>query len=168
MKRFIITVLASMSVVVLSAQSKVAYIYSERVFKAQPEYALANQTIDDYAKQGEEIYKNKVTNVETMFKEFQETESRMSELYRTSVKNEIIKREQEATDYQEDYFGEEGFLATKQMELMKPIEEKVLKAVNSIAEQYGYDMIFDLSTTKSTIYQNPKLDVTDLVIDALK
>ena len=50
---------------------------------------------------------------------------------------------------------------------MKPIEDRVVSAVNAEASAGGYDMIFDLSVVKFTVYQSPALDLTDKVIARL-
>ncbi len=58
-------------------------------------------------------------------------------------------------------------MAQYQQSLMKPIEDRVVSAVNAEASAGGYDMIFDLSVVKFTVYQSPALDLTDKVIARL-
>lgn len=145
-----------------------AYLYSEKVFKSMPEYTQAMTAIEQYAKQGSEMSKAKLAEVESMFKDFRNIESSLGQTSRDQRKNEIVEKEKEANKYQEDFFGEDGMLAKKQQELMKPIETKVINIVNVIAAEKKYDMIFDLSTSKVTIYQNPALDITEQVINRLK
>lgn len=162
----IITIISTSSL--FSQNSKFAYIYSEKVFKSMPAYETAMKEIDQFAKYGSETSKSKLAEVESMFKDFRTAESSMSQSGRDQRKNEIIAKEKEANKYQEDFFSEDGVLAKKQQELMKPIEDKVLSAVNAIATEKGFDMIFDLSTSKVTIYQTPSLDMTNEVINRIK
>ena len=58
-------------------------------------------------------------------------------------------------------------MSKKQQELMKPIEDKVLAAVNELAAEKGLDLIFDLSIAKITIFQSNSLDLTNEVIKKL-
>lgn len=167
-KTLLVLLLAVVSVTTFAQTGKVAYVYSEKIFKSMTEYDAAVKEIEQYAKYGNDMSKAKLAEVETMFKDFRKIESSLSSSSKTIHKNEIIAKEKEANSYQENFFKEGGQFETKQKEIMKPIEQKVLDAVNSVAAEGNYDMIFDLSTSKSTIYQKPTLDLTQTVIAKIK
>lgn len=174
-KTFLISLLmilvSSMSFAQVSngkSSGKVAYIYSEKVFKSMPEYLTAVAEIEQYAEYGQKISDSKLEEVESMFNEFRNVESSLSVTSRESLKNQIIAKEKAANEYEENFFSEGGALEKKQKELMEPIERKVLSAVDAIALENDYDMIFDLSTSTSTIYQKPQLDLTNEIITRIK
>ncbi len=53
-------------------------------------------------------------------------------------------------------------LAKKREELYKPILDRVNKAMQDVATENGYLMVFD-SSTQVLLYADPSLDVTNLV-----
>ncbi len=148
-------------------QGKYAYVYSEKIFKAIPEYQEAINTLEEYAKYGEEQSKEKLETVKEMYEDYVKIEHALSNSMRIQQRNEIIALEKEANKYQSDFFGENGAMSKKQQELMKPIEDKVLAAVNELAAEKGLDLIFDLSIAKITIFQSNSLDLTNEVIKKL-
>ena len=56
----------------------------------------------------------------------------------------------------------------KRIELIQPIQKKVFDAIETYAEQHGYDLVLDSSGNASLLYNSPKLDHTQQVIEALK
>jgi outer membrane protein len=68
---------------------------------------------------------------------------------------------------QRQYFGPEGDLAKKREALVKPIQDDVFNAIQAIAEQGAYSMIFDKSGSLTMIYTNPKFDLSDQVLQKL-
>ena len=78
----------------------------------------------------------------------------------------IIKKEQEMKELQNKYFGVEGELFKKQ-ELVKPIQDEILKAIKEIAVEGSYTVIFDSASGGNILYANPRFDVSDQVLEKL-
>lgn len=169
MRKFVFITLMSVLTFTSFAQSgKIAYMYSEKVFKSMPEYQIGIKAIEQFADYGTRESQLKLDEVEKMFNDFKEIAASMTTSVRDAFKREIVSKEKAANDFRDSYFEKGGLLEKKQQEIMKPIEDKVLRAVNAIADEENYDMIFDLSTSKTTVYQRPSLDVTDKVINRIK
>ncbi|MFI3315548.1 MAG: OmpH family outer membrane protein [Rikenellaceae bacterium] len=166
MRKFFLLVVVSLFTISASfAQQKLAYIYSEQVFNAMPEYQKAVETLDQYARNAQITAEAKLKNVQVKFAEYKRLEGTMSDAMRSTMRAEIVKLEQEANSYEEQFFEEGGPMTTKRDELMSPLEDKVLKAVEQIAKSEGFDMILDLSVAKIALYKNPDLDYTQKVIE---
>lgn len=150
------------------AQQKNCYIYSQKIFKSMPEYNEAVKSLDAMTQTARTKADALLAEAKQMFDEFKQYQNDMSNVQRERYKKMIIDKEKEANDYEKRMFGEEGEVAKRQKELMDPIERKVLAVVESFAKRGGYDMIFDLSLVKVTIYQSDKLDVTDKIIEEVK
>ena len=56
---------------------------------------------------------------------------------------EIADKEKAAKDFQRQKFGPDGELAQRSNALIKPIQDRVAKAVQAVAESDNLDMIFD-------------------------
>ena len=65
---------------------------------------------------------------------------------------EIVAKEKEVTDTRYKYFGPEGELYKKRQSLMKPIQEDVYNAVKAVAEEKGYQVIFDRASSQSIVF----------------
>ena len=80
---------------------------------------------------------------------------------------DIIDKEKEVKDLQQKYFGQEGTMAKKTEELLKPIQDNVFNAIKTIATEGGYATIFDINSNAGIIYNNPKYDLSDKVVEKL-
>ncbi len=170
MKRFFLIILTICTFAVsgmAQAQQKYAYIYSQKIFKAIPEYNTAVSELDKYVKDLEKQLQTKLDDVKKRYENYRSEESILSSDIQAQRRAEIIRLEREATQFQETIYAEDGLIKQRQDELMKPIEEKVLKVINALADENKYDMIFDLSIAKITVFQSPSLDLTDTVIKRL-
>jgi outer membrane protein len=81
---------------------------------------------------------------------------------------EIIQKEKNAKDFQKQKFGVEGDLFKLRQELIKPIQEAVFEAVQKMAEQKSYAVIFDKAASSSAIiYASPKYDQSEEILQRL-
>ena len=55
----------------------------------------------------------------------------------------------------------------KRQELIKPIQEKVYDAVQKLAANNKYAVIFDSSSDLIMLYTNPNLDKSDKVLELM-
>jgi len=58
---------------------------------------------------------------------------------------ELAQLEGELYQFEQEKFGPQGEAARRNMELSEPIYEKIREAVKVIAEEDGYDLVFDVS-----------------------
>lgn len=150
------------------SQQKNCYIYSQKVFQSMPEYNEAIKTLDTYSQTARKKADDMLNEAKTMFEEYQQYQAEMTSAQRSRYKQQIMEKEKAANDFEKSIFGEEGDLSKKQKELMEPIERKVLAVVEAFAKKGGYNMVFDLSLVKVTIYQSPSLDMTNKIIEEVK
>jgi Skp family chaperone for outer membrane proteins len=69
---------------------------------------------------------------------------------------------------QQKRFGAEGDLITQRKQLVKPIQDQVFNAVQSIAKKKRYDAVFDKSSDLIMLYYNKKYDISDKVLEKIK
>lgn len=151
----------------LSAQNYII-VNSEKIFKSLDNYNQAITSLDELAKQYQSQVDAKYEEIEKLYNTYQSQKQSLSAATRQARENEIITREQEAQEYQESLFGQEGELMKKRLELIKPIQEQVFGAIESYAKEVGADMVLDSSNNPTLLYNNPAIERTQQVIDALK
>ena len=150
----------------VSAQ-KFAYVDSEYILSQLPAYKSAQAELNEISKQLQEEIDAQFAEVDKMYKQYQAEKVIMTKDVQTKRENEIIEKERVAKKLQNDKFGYEGELFSKQSELVKPLQDKVYEAINKIAKANGLDFIFDKSGDMLMLVANSKYDRSEEVLEEL-
>jgi outer membrane protein len=151
-----------------SAQEEIAYVDSQYILEQVPEYATVQQRLDRLTKQWEQEIADQEARVDTLQKEFRARELLYTDEERKQQRRQIEQARQQVQQLRQRYFGpEQGRLYQRQKELMRPIQERVLAAAQSIAEAEGYDYVIDKSGPALFMYANPDLDLSGEVLEEL-
>ena len=70
-------------------------------------------------------------------------------------------------ELQRKYFGPKGELYQRRQELVKPIQEEVYSAIETIASRGNYAVIFDAAGKSNMLYTDPSYDRSDDVLKEL-
>ena len=146
---------------------KFALIDMDYILKAVPAYETANEQLDQLSKKWQKEVETKLAEVQTMYKNYQTELVFMSADMKTKREEEIVAKEKEANELKRNYFGPQGELFKKRESLMKPIQEEIFTAVQTLANEKDYQLILDKSSNMSLIFASPKIDVSDAVLEKL-
>ena len=167
MKRLILIAAFLLTAGALSAQHYII-VNSEKVFKSVEAYNTAISDLDSLAKQYQEQVDAKFDEVETLYNNYMAQKASLSASARQAREALILAREKEAQQFQESLFGQEGVLMQKRLELIQPIQKRVFAAIEAYAGQAGADLVLDSSNNPTLLYNNPSVERTQQVIEALK
>ena len=167
MKRLILIAAFLLTAGALSAQNYII-VNSEKVFKSVEAYNTAISDLDSLAKQYQEQVDAKFDEVETLYHNSMAQKASLSASARQAREALILAREKEAQQFQESLFGQEGVLMQKRLELIQPIQKRVFAAIEAYAGQAGADLVLDSSNNPTLLYNNPSVERTQQVIEALK
>ena len=167
MKRLILFAALILTAGTLSAQNYII-VNSEKVFKSVEAYNTAISDLDSLAKQYQEQVDAKFDEVETLYNNYMAQKASLSASARQAREALILAREKEAQQFQESLFGQEGVLMQKRLELIQPIQKRVFAAIEAYAGQAGADLVLDSSNNPTLLYNNPSVERTQQVIEALK
>ena len=167
MKRLILIAAFLLTAGALSAQNYII-VNSEKVFKSVEAYNTAISDLDSLAKQYQEQVDAKFDEVETLYNNYMAQKASLSASARQAREALILAREKEALQFQESLFGQEGVLMQKRLELIQPIQKRVFAAIEAYAGQAGADLVLDSSNNPTLLYNNPSVERTQQVIEALK
>ncbi len=162
----LLSVLVILTSVVAVAQ-KYAFVDSEYIRKNIPAFNAAQEQLDKLSKQWEKEVSDGYAVVEQMYKSYQSESVLLSQEMKSKREEAIVTKEKEIKDLQNKYFGMEGDLFKKREELVKPIQDEILKAIKEIAVDGSYAVIFDTSTGGNILFANPKYDLSDQVLQKL-
>jgi outer membrane protein len=150
-----------------SMAQKVAYIRSEYILNKLPEYAQVQQKLDRMAQDWEAELKRKQQEVDDMFRDYQARELLYTPEARNAKRQDITTKEKSLEDLRRRYFGPEGELFKQQENLMKPLQERVLTAVETVSKRESYDLILDKNGQYVFVFTNEKYDLSNLVLKEL-
>ena len=151
----------------MAVAQKYAFVDSEYIRKNIPAFTTAQEQLDKLSKQWEKEVADGYAVVEQMYKSYQNESPLLSPDMKTKREEDIINKEKEMKELQNKYFGVEGELFKKRQELVKPVQDEILKAIKDIAVEGSYAVIFDSSTGGNILFANPKFDISDQVLEKL-
>ena len=164
MRRIIILTFLALFALNYTFGQKFAFIDSEYILSNIPEYKEAKKQLDELSKQWQTQAEKLFKEVEKMRQDYEAEEILLTEGMKNDRQEKIIEREQIAKDFQKEKFGVDGELFKKRKELIKPIQEKLYKAVQETANVGKYSIIFDKASGPTMIYTNPKYDKSDDIL----
>lgn len=163
MKKIALIIILLVGTISVSAQ-KFAYIDTEYILKNVPEYKEAQKQLDGFSEQWQNQIEAKYKKIEKMYQDFQAEEILLTEQMKNKRREDILEKEQEVLKFKKEKFGVDGELFKKRKELIKPIQEKIYKAVQETANIGKYSVIFDKSIGLTMVYTNPKYDKSDDIL----
>lgn len=143
------------------------YIDTDFILNKMPDYAKAQQEIDQLAEAWAKEVDDMNKEIRSMYSALQAEQVLLTEEMRAERTAAIQKKEEEMKEYQKKVFGFEGLLFLKQQELVKPVQDKVWDAVDKVAKQNNLAIVFDKAGELVMIYTDPRFDYTDFVLDEL-
>lgn len=146
---------------------KFAYVDTQYILENIPDYQTAQNTIDNISMEWQKELETKFAQIDKLYKNYQSESFLLSEDMKTKRQNEIIDKEKEAKELQKKYFGTEGDLFKKRQELVKPIQEKVYNAIEDLAKEMNFAIIFDRAGNANIMYADEKYDKSDEVLSRL-
>lgn len=164
------SILLSVSLFLIASSSlaqKFGFIDSQYILDQIPEYKAAINELDKNAADWQKEIEAKYADIDKLYKIYQAEQFTLSDDLRTMKQNEIVNLETEVRELQKQRFGADGDLPKKRIDLLKPIQDKVDKAIRSIAEKEGLDYVFDKVSAVMVLYSNPKYDKSKDVLTFL-
>lgn len=151
----------------VAGAQKFAFVDTDYILENITEYSAAQQQLDDLSAQWQKEIEAKFTEIDKMYRSFQAEVVLLPDDLKTKREDEIIKKEKEVKDLQRQRFGKDGDLFKKRQELVKPIQDKIFNAIEEMASEGNYAVIFDKSGSLTMLYSNAKYDLSDAVIEKL-
>ncbi len=150
------------------AQTKIGYIDSKKIIEKMQESKDAKQRLDNLVTQ----WQGELTKLQDSVKSYKEDYERkkliLTDALKTQFETNIKSLETSITNYKVQKFGENGEYYTKQTEFMKPVQDRIFKAIETAAKEDGYDYVFDRSSEILLMYVNEKYDLTPKVLKILE
>jgi len=168
MKKFLLSCAALMIFGFCADAQKVAYINTEVILDAIPEYQAAQNELNELSDKYKATLEAEIGEIDQLYQTYQQIKHSLNASQRAAREQEIISKEQVVKSKQRIYFGEDGILAKKSEELIGPIQARVNSAIEVVAAQDDYVIIIDLAITPGVVYKNSKYDLTERVLQLIQ
>ena len=163
-----ILLLLAISFLTLTTQAqKFAYVDTDYILNKIPDFRQAQDKLDALSSDWQKEIENKYANVEQMYRAYQQEQVLLTDDMKAKREDAIIKKENDAKNLQQKYFGPTGDLYLKRQELIKPIQDKIYDAIQQLAANSKYAVIFDSSSDLIMLYKNDNLDKSDKVLELM-
>lgn len=144
----------------LNAQ-KFAYVDSQELIELIPEVKEANANIETFRTQ---LQKRGQEMLQALQRKYQDLERReaQGEIAPKQLEMEVQKLKEEENQILIFEQESQQKIAKKSEDLLSPIRDRIQQAISDVADENGYDYIFDFSTG-FVLYADAKTNVNKLV-----
>lgn len=164
MKNWLLGCLMVFGITFASSAQKYGYIDSEFILNNVPEYKDAKERLDKLAERWTKEIEERYEVIKTKKENFLREEDLLPAEEKAKRQEEITKLETEAMEMQKTRFGVAGDYFQKRQELIKPIQDKVYDAMQTVASKRNYSFIFDKANQSNLVFADSKFDISDEVL----
>ncbi len=151
-----------------SSAQKFGYVDTEFITSKMPEYAQAQQQIDQNTKTWLAEVDKKKGELEKLEKEYKLEELLLTEDLKQQRLAAIQTKNKEAMAFENQVFGAEGELFKLKQAAYKSILDQISKAIDKVVRAKRLDFIFDKANDGLVLlYTNPVHDYSDYVLEEL-
>ena len=162
-KAFLVIIILMFFTPFMSKAQRFGFVDTQAILEKMPEYQNAQKEIEAISKKWQAELDKLYKKVEDLYREYREKEVILSDKQKKEFQDRIIKAEEDARKYQKEKFGYNGELFKLREEKMKPVQEKLSKAIESFAKSKRINVIFDKSGPAVMLYADPAYDYTNAI-----
>lgn len=146
---------------------KVGYVNTDVIMNKMEEYKEAQKEIDRFSAEWQSKLEELYAEVERLYTEYTAIEVLLEEDDKEAKQAEIFAKEREAKEYREEKFGYNGALFRLQEAKVRPIQDKVISAVKTVAKRKKFAMVYDKAGETTWLFTDPAYDLSDDVSEEL-
>ena len=162
MKKIILIMAAAVLALSASAQNlKFAHVNFNELVMLMPEADAARSQMEASQKEAQETYQTMVEEYQTKAQKFQQNQATWTAAIKESKQKELADISNRIQEFDQSIQQE---LQQQQSQLMAPIQQKAIEAVNKLAKEGGYIYVFE----ESSLLYIDKAQSTDLTPAARK
>lgn len=153
----------------ISTSLKIGYVDSEVILAQYPEAIKAKSDLDGLVAKWRKDIDSLSQDFEKDYTAFQGKQATMKEDEKQKAQKSLLEKQQRAQVFQQSKFNQpNGEYFVKQDQLMKPVKEKIFKAIDDISKEEAMQFVFDKAGDVILLKADPQYDITFKVLDLLK
>ncbi|MFZ5434262.1 MAG: OmpH family outer membrane protein [Calditrichota bacterium] len=151
----------------VAKELRLAYVDSDRILESSDDFRQIRTKLQEEERQYVSQASALEEAVRAMAEELQAQSLMLSAEARQERQTRFEQKQKELDDFRREVWGENGKLFARNMELSKPLLDKINQAIQKVSEEYGYDFVFDAASA-NIVYALPEYDITEKVLEQLK
>lgn len=164
MKKFAILALFAVLAAFGANAQKFALVDMEYILKNVPSYEMANEQLSQLSQRWQKEVEAIGKEAESLYQNYLADKVFLTDEQVKKREEEVVAKEKEATELRYKYFGPEGELYKKRQSLLKPVQDDVYNAIKKLAQERGFQAVFDRASASEIIYASPTIDVSNDVL----
>jgi outer membrane protein len=166
---FLSVVVCAAGVLSASAQQRIGFVNSNKIFQELPAAQDAQKRIDAIGKPFQDSLEVMQKDLQARYEEYQKKEALYNEATKKTEQQKLIDLERRVQEYRVEKFGQEGELAKQTERIINPIRERIKTAIAAVAKEEKYNFVFDKTDQiQILLYGDETHNLTFKVIDKLK
>ena len=167
MKKLLLTMIAAFAISFASHAQKYAYVDSDYILENIPAYRAAQEQLDKISGQYQKELETMRAELDQMYNDFRAESVLLTDDMKRKREDVIVTKEKDYRTLQQKYFGREGELYQKRQGLIKPIQDDIYNAIQELAVDGNYAVIFDKAGGLTMLYTDPKFNLSDQVLQKM-
>jgi outer membrane protein len=148
---------------------RVAYVNTEAILEQWPPAIKAQGELEDMVDEWNAQLDSMTLALQTEYADVQKRMNMMTEEQLQQAQQDLVAMQQEAEQFRQSKFAQpNGELYTKREELLGPINEKILEAIELVAQEEGVQFVFNKQGEFILLYADQEFEMTFKVLDKLR
>ena len=148
---------------------KLGYVDSEVILAQYPEAIKAKSDLDGLVAKWRKDVDSMTQDLQKAYADFQKQSSTMKQDQQQTVQKSLVEKDQKIQQYKDQKFSQpNGEYFQKQDQVMKPVKEKIFKAIDEVSKEENMQFVFDKAGDVILLKADPQYDITYKVLDLLK
>ena len=144
---------------------KIGHVDIAEILAALPERDSAAVVIDKETKEMQSTYDDMTAVYNRMLDDYEKELSTFSEVVKKSKESELLDKEKRLQEFEQNASSN---LQKRNSELIQPILNKILKAVDKVAGENGFTYILDVSKGSVVYTSKDSQNINQMVLKILK
>ncbi len=147
--------------------AKIGYVNSERLFAEYEGFIQAKQAYQrelDVWLRDIQTREQELVDLEAQYRAQQPM---LSDDRRLERESELQRKAREYEQFKDSIFGQGGKAEKRNQELLEPVLATVQNAIDEIAQEQAFDLVFD-AVDGNIVFSSNRLDLTETVLDQLR
>jgi outer membrane protein len=144
---------------------KIGHVDIAEILATLPERDSAAAVIEKETKEIQSTYDDMTAVYNKMLDDYEKEQSTLSEIVKKSKESELLDKEKRLQEFEQNASAN---LQKRNSELIQPILNKILKAVDKVAGENGFTYILDVSKGSVVYTSKDSQNINQLVLKILK
>ncbi|MBQ8721213.1 MAG: OmpH family outer membrane protein [Paludibacteraceae bacterium] len=139
---------------------KLGYINSQEVMMMMPEVNDVEKQLADFNEKNMKYLQDMEKEIQDKYAKYEQEKDNMTEAIRKVQEEELMGLQQRL---QTTYQALQQEAQKKQVELLKPLQDKLMAAIESVSKKQGLTMVYDMMSGAVVYKSEAAIDITPAV-----